>query len=239
MAKKRNSNEQYVRDFALMHDNAAYVPVATGVENPLPVELSGNTISTLNSTSVVLGPGEIFQGVGEDVSKHGRAGISVWTPFGEKTNGTLTIEVSRDGVNYGGPSRAILDTTTAQPVMWEIVEQYFRIKYENGPDTASQFVIQTQYSNNGAIFLGQQFGDSLSDTITGIATIGSIQGKDRDGIYRSVAVDNAGALRVSDGEDSGQELLRGILWQLRVLNARFEEAFQTGIRDEDLENEFY
>lgn len=239
MALKRNSNEQYVKNAAMMHDNASYVPVPTGVENPLPVELSGNTISTLNSTSVVLGPGEIFQGTGEDVSKYGRAGISIWTPFGEITNGTLTVEVSRDGVNWGGPSRAIPDTTVAQPVMWEIVEQYFRIRYENGPDTASQFVIQTQYSNNGAIFLGQQLGDALSDTITGIATVGSIQGKDRDGVYRTVAVDNAGALRVSDGEDMDQEILRDIRGQLVLLNARFEEAFQTGIKEEDLENELY
>lgn len=200
---------------------------------------SGNLISTLNSTSVVLGPGEIFQGTGEDVSKYGRAGISIWTPFGEITNGTLTVEVSRDGVNWGGPSRTIPDTTVAQPVMWEIVEQYFRIKYENGPDTASQFAIQTQYSNNGAIFLGQQLGDALSDTLTGIATVGSIQGKDRDGVYRTVAVDNAGALRVSDGEDMDQEILRDIRGQLHLLNARFEEAFRTGIKLEDIQDELY
>lgn len=213
--------------------------VPTGEVFPLPVKEAGNLISTLNSTSVVLGPGEVFQGTGEDVSKYGRAGISIWTPFGEVTNGTLTIEVSRDGVSYGGPSRTILDTTIAQPVMWEIVEQYFRIKYENGPDTASQFVIQTQYSNNGSILLGQQLSDPLPSGVTGIATVGTIQGKDRDGVYRTVAVDNAGALRVSDGEDIGVEELKAIHYQLRLLNARFEEAFQTGIKEEDLENELY
>jgi len=39
MAKKRNSNEQYVRDVALMHDNFADLPVQTGRRNPLPVSI--------------------------------------------------------------------------------------------------------------------------------------------------------------------------------------------------------
>lgn len=39
MALKRNSNEQYVKNAAMMHDNASYVPVPTGVENPLPVSV--------------------------------------------------------------------------------------------------------------------------------------------------------------------------------------------------------
>lgn len=36
MAKKRNSNEQFVRDVALMHDDASGVPVQTGWSSPLP-----------------------------------------------------------------------------------------------------------------------------------------------------------------------------------------------------------
>ena len=213
--------------------------VPTGEVYPLPVKDAGNTISSNNSTSTVLGAGEIWTGTGEEVSAFGRAGISIWTPFGEKTNGTLTIEVSRDGVNYGGPSRDIPDTTIAQPVMWEIVEQYFRLKYTNGPNTASQFVIQTQYSNNGAIFLGQQLSDTLTDSITGIATVGTLQGKDLSGNYHSVQVDNKGALRVSDGHDTDTELLQHVHAQLHLLNARFEEAFQTGITLKDIDDELY
>ena len=110
----------------------------------------GNFISVNNSTTTVLGAHETWTGTGEDVSAYGRMGVSVWTPFGQPTSGTLTIEVSRDGVNWGGPSRAISDTTIAQPVMWEIVEQYIRLKYKNGATVPSAFVIQTQYSNNGA-----------------------------------------------------------------------------------------
>jgi len=198
---------------------------------------SGNVVSTLNSTTVVLAANESWTGTGEDVSSYGRAGVSVWTPFGEPTHGTLTIEVSRDGVNYGGPTRTISNTNTAQPAMWEIVEQYFRIVYTNGSDIATSTVIQTQLSNTGGILLGQQLGDTLTDEISGIATVGTLQGKDALGNYQAVTVDTGGALQVATGGASNDtELLIHVMDQLHLLNARFEEAFRTGINLEDIEN---
>jgi predicted small secreted protein len=178
----------------------------------------GNLISTLNSTTTVLSAGETFQGTGEDVSKYGRAGVSVWTPFGEKTKGTLTIEVSRDGVNYGGPSRSIEDTTTAQPVMWEIVEQYFRIKYVNGAVVPTAFTIQTQYSVNGSILLGQQLGDTLSDGISGIATVGTLQGKDNNGDYNLAKVDANGAVQVTAEQLEIKDAVNALLDEQRLTN---------------------
>jgi predicted small secreted protein len=178
----------------------------------------GNLISTLNSTTTVLSAGETFQGTGEDVSKYGRAGVSVWTPFGEKTKGTLTIEVSRDGVNYGGPSRSIEDTTTAQPVMWEIVEQYFRIKYVNGSVVPTAFTIQTQYSVNGSILLGQQLGDTLSDGISGIATVGTLQGKDNNGDYNLAKVDANGAVQVTAEQLEIKDAVNALLDEQRLTN---------------------
>jgi predicted small secreted protein len=178
----------------------------------------GNLISTLNSTTTVLSAGETFQGTGEDVSKYGRAGVSMWTPFGEKTKGTLTIEVSRDGVNYGGPSRSIEDTTTAQPVMWEIVEQYFRIKYVNGAVVPTAFTIQTQYSVNGSILLGQQLGDTLSDGISGIATVGTLQGKDNNGDYNLAKVDANGAVQVTAEQLEIKDAVNALLDEQRLTN---------------------
>ena len=89
-----------------------------------------NKISTLNSITLTgVTSGTTWTGTGEDISMYGRAGISIWSPFGESiptpVNGTLTVEVSRDGVNWGGPSRTWENTAIAQPHMWEIVEKYF------------------------------------------------------------------------------------------------------------------
>ena len=72
----------------------------------------------------------VYQGEGEDVSGYGRVGVAVTSD--NATDGTLTMEVSHDGLNWGGPTRTWSDTRFAQPHMWNIVEQFFRIKYTNG-----------------------------------------------------------------------------------------------------------
>ena len=114
-----------------------------------------NKISTTNSYSSSLSGSQVFQGVGEDVSQYGRAGVSIWTPFPSPTAGTITFEVSRDNVNWGGPTRRFEVTNVAQPHMWNIVEQYFRIKYVPDAGTANTaFQIQTQYSVNADVLLG-------------------------------------------------------------------------------------
>ena len=153
-----------------------------------------NFISVLNSTSTPLASGATFQGVGEDVSKYGRAGISIFTPFGQSTSGTLTIEVSRDNVNWGGPDREFADTATAEPHMWNIVEQYFRIKYVNNSATASTFQIQVQYSVNSDILLGHQLDDTIIGSSEAIITRSILVGKTDGGTYKNVPITQEGHL---------------------------------------------
>ena len=159
-----------------------------------PIE---NKISTLNSVVLPsLSASEVSPGTGEIVSEYGRAGISIWTPFGESTSGTLTIEVSRDGVNYGGPNRTFVDTAVAQPHMWNIVEKYFRLTYTNGITSASALEIQTQYSNNVDIFLGHQLDETLLDETEAIVARSVLVGKTPLGKYVNVPVDNQGRLDI-------------------------------------------
>lgn len=129
-----------------------------------------NKISTTAFNSrdpATLGAGATFQGVGEDVSQYARAGVSITSD--NATDGTLTIEVSRDGITWGGPSRSWADTRFAQPHMWEIVERYFRIKYVNGSTAATNLAIQVQYSKNGGILLAHQLDETLTNETEGIA----------------------------------------------------------------------
>lgn len=143
-----------------------------------------NKISTLNSYSSSLSGSQVFQGTGEDVSKYGRAGVSIWTPYASASAGTLTIEVSRDGVQWGGPTRRFEVTNIAQPHMWNIVEKYFRIKYI--PDAATpniDFQIQTQYSVNADILLGHQLDEVPIDEHEAILTKAVNWGVDPTGTY--------------------------------------------------------
>lgn len=158
-----------------------------------------NINSLLNSTTIssVTG-GEVFQGVGEDVTKYGTASISIWSPFGESTSGTLTIEVSRDNINWGGPTRRFENTAIAQPHMWTIAEKYFRIKYEVDPaQTATSIVIQTQYSTNRPIQLAHQLDEVPIAEHEAILTKSVIMGQTDNGDYKFAPVTPEGHLEVA------------------------------------------
>ena len=127
-----------------------------------------NKISTLNSVVLTsVATGTTWTGGIEDVSEYGRLGISIWSPFGESipnpVNGTLTIEVSRDGVNFGGPDRDFANTAISESHMWNIVEKYYRLKYTHGTVSASTVEIQTQLSVNADTVLGHQLDGVLLD----------------------------------------------------------------------------
>lgn len=160
-----------------------------------------NAVSTTSYNSraaAALGAGVTFQGVGEDVSAYGRAGISITST--NATDGVLTIEVSRDNVTWGGPSRTWADTRYAQPHMWNIVERYFRIKYVNGSTPAVDLAIQVQYSVNAGTVLGHQLDETLTDEVEATVTRSLGVGKGEDGQYYNTVVDSLGNMRVGIGE---------------------------------------
>ena len=145
----------------------------------------GNITSSNNSRdAATLAATAVFQGVGEDVSRYGRAGISITSD--NATDGTLTIEVSHDNVNWGGPNRTWSDTRFAEPHMWNIVEKYFRIKYTNGTTEATNLSIQVQYSNNSDILLGHQLNQTFLDETEALATRSVLVAKDDTGNYVNI-----------------------------------------------------
>jgi len=144
----------------------------------------GNHISTTDFNSrdsATLAASATFQGVGEDVSGYGRVGVSITTS--NATDGVLTMEVSRDGITYGGPTRTWSDTRFAQPHMWNIVEKFFRIKYVNGTTEANDLTIQVQYSNNADILLGHQLNETLLDETEAIVVRSVEVGQDPNSTY--------------------------------------------------------
>lgn len=179
-----------------------------------------NVISTLNSRAAAdLAPNAIFQGVGEDVHLFGRAGVSVSSS--NKSDGTLYMQVSRDGINYGGPPRMWADTRFAQPHMWELVESHFRILYVNGNSIARDLVLQTQYSVNGGILLGHQLDEILLDETEAIVTRSVLVGKSEDGNYLNAGMTPDGLLQV-ESTDKFTYLLTEMLTEQRRTNKFLE-----------------
>lgn len=156
-------------------------------------KISANGVNS--RASATLAAGATFQGTSEDVSSYGRAGIAITSS--NATDGTLTVEVSHDGVTWGGPSRTWSDTRYAQPHMWSIVEQYFRIKCVNGTTEATDLAIQVHYSVNNDIFLGHQLNETFLDETEAIATKSVLVGKDSDGVYTNIIATPDGAVKTS------------------------------------------
>lgn len=156
----------------------------------------GNYISSTDFNSraaATLAAGATFQGVGEDVSHYGRAGVAITSD--NATDGVLTIEVSHDNITWGGPTRTWADTRFGQPHMWNIVEKYFRIKYVNGTTEAVNLSIQVQYSNNIDILLGHQLDETLLDETEAIVTRSVLVGQAQGGSYINVPVSSQGKLQ--------------------------------------------
>lgn len=149
------------------------VDALTSITNPVTTNPTGASQANVISPAVAdagvipgnsreastLAAGATFQGVGETVSGFGRAGIVARSD--NATSGTLTIEVSEDGVRWGGPTRYWADTRFAVPHMWNIVEPYFRILYTNGTTEATNLSIIVQYSNNADTNLVHQLNEIL------------------------------------------------------------------------------
>ena len=170
-----------------------------------------NLISTNNSVVLTnVSGGTVWTGTSEDVSAYGRAGVSIWTPYGEFCNGVLTIEVSRDGVNWGGPNRTFSNTAIAQPHMWNIVEKYFRLKYTHGSTSASTLVIQTQYSVNSDILLGHQLDETLLDETEAVIVRSVSVGQNPSNEYVNIKEDGI-AFRTTTNLTSGQTFNSSVL----------------------------
>lgn len=171
-------------------DGNLRVPVSLSDEQ-VPV----NTVSTTSFNSrdaATLAAGATFQGVSEDVSKYATVRVAIHSD--NATDATAYMEVSHDNVIWSSIPRSVADTTSANPIMWTIVESYYRLRYVNGTTEATNLSILTQYSSDGSIFLGHPLNETLIDEQGAILTRAIIGGQagaseEADSVYRNVSVD--------------------------------------------------
>jgi len=158
------------------------------------VEDSGTTAGNSRAAATLAAAGT-FQGVSEDVHRYGRVGVAIHSD--NATDGTLTMEVSHDDVTWSGPTRAIANSSIANPHMWNIVERYFRIKYVNGTTEATNLSIQVQYSNNADTVLGHQLNATLIDETEAQVVRAALVGKTHGAGYKNVFVSGQGHLEIA------------------------------------------
>jgi len=192
-------------------------------------ELTGNTISAANSTSTLLTSGETFTGAWEEVTDFNVVRSAVLTD--NSTDGILYFDVSMDGgVEFISIPRAISDTTFNFPHKIAVIESYIRIRYVNGTTAQTGFLnIQTTYAVDDTLDLSYRLDDSLDDANETTLTRSVLVGRDNDGTYRNVPVDEEGqlAVNVHDQKTRSIDFFFGRLDNLTTLSANADPEDMT------------
>lgn len=164
-------------------------------------------ISDNNLFSGAMTANGTYQGLSEVVEEFTTISISVFSPYGVSLNGTLWIQVSRNGNDWSNIPRDIRGSDTSQPITFLIAEKFFRIFWENGVDktgvaipttNTSSFQIQVMFANGRVMDLGHQMGDTISDNTGGGMTKSVLTGRLFSGKYKNIGVDAEGRLRIAN-----------------------------------------
>lgn len=116
---------------------AASLPVTLSSDDPLPTILS-----TVNSTSTVLGGGATFTGTAEDVSKFRSVVVNAYASHASASNG-LKLQFSSDGTNWDIERAFTLAADDGEHYISPVLARYFRVVYTNGATLQTSFRLQT------------------------------------------------------------------------------------------------
>jgi hypothetical protein len=155
-----------------------------------------NTVSNDNSTATALKASASFVGKFIDVLNYVQAGVIVRTDIA----GTLYLDYSSDGINVDKSFTInVTDTSAGNYVSFTPRARYLRLRYTNGATDQSTFRMQLILSRSAKGFNFLPLGDtSLTDAAITLLTKSVIVGRNFNGTYRNVPVDNGDRLRVND-----------------------------------------
>jgi hypothetical protein len=216
--------------------------------------LNTHEISTINSTSDLLGASETFTGGWANVTEYATVAVAMLGSI--PTDGTLYFDLSMNGgATFTSVPSTVADATFAVPRIINVVETFVRIRYVNGTTAQTgTFSIQTKYSNAQSMALlssvdGFVNGETPTQVVRSI-----IAGQDDDDIYRNVRTTRAGemAVSVSDadlgfhaivtpggglkvaeqthlvGEPLGSHALSSTRWDIELINGATQDASGPG-----------
>lgn len=140
-------------------------------------------ISEGNSTTSLLPASNTFTGAWTDVTDF--ATLAVAINADARTFGTLWIDVSPDGVgDISSVPFTVSDVSFELPEVWNIIEQYIRIRYTNDviPQTGF-FNLTTKLSNGQELGLAQAMGDTINSKTSGQIVKSVVTGDNPSGDY--------------------------------------------------------
>ncbi len=158
---------------------------------------TGNVTSTLNSTTVPLGPFEEFVGEWEDVSAFQELTIT-GGDLPEGAPGTLCLEFSRDGATPLESTKLELDVggPAFRPQFQRVVLPFMRVRFANGSVPQSSFILTTILHYSSSARISRHLDLEMNSQEPSEVVRAVLVGKAPDGVYRNVIVDESNRLYV-------------------------------------------
>lgn len=149
-----------------------------------------NTVSTINSTNVLLGSNATFTGSFEDVKNFSSLSLLVRTDKDSATNG-LKLQWSDDGVNVRRESIATVTGNASNGYYFSVGRQgrYYRFIYTNGTVAQTTFAVEIihESTQGGGSYI--PIASNLSPLYTGLLTKSVITGQQPDGDFVNASAD--------------------------------------------------
>lgn len=129
--------------------------------DPLPVR-NPSVLSTVNSTTAVLGVGAAFTGTAEEVIDFSIVHINVHASHASATDG-LSVQQSSDGTNWDHTDTFTVPAATGKAFSFQPIARYLRVVYTNGGTLQTTFRLQTVYHRMLTKMSSQRPSDGYSN----------------------------------------------------------------------------
>lgn len=144
-------------------------------------------ISTLNSTSSILGAGTTFTGAWEEVVGYANVAITVFSDVPSATDG-LKFEYSTDGINIDDHDYFGIPSNNGNQFSSGITSRYFRVRYTNGVTPQTQFRLQTMYHIAAPKPSTHRIDDAIDGQNDAELSKSVLTGKNPDGIFENARI---------------------------------------------------
>lgn len=165
-------------------------------------------VSTLNSTSALLGTSGTFTGTWEDVVGFSTIAISVYAAEMSANDG-LILEYSSDGINVDDSDLYTIATATGNQFTVGVLSKYFRVRYVNGTIPQTSFRLSTIYHINNIKPSSHRINDSISGQNDAELSKAVLTGRNPDGTFVNVTAQGTEATNSTSTLLGANEVFRG------------------------------
>ena len=124
------------------------LPAGTNTIGNVLVTPDVGVVSTVNSSTSVLGSSGTFTGTSENVLQYSTIIVTVFADQASATDG-LSLQQSDNGTNWDNVDTYTIPVSTGKTFSLDRVKQFFRVVYTNSAAVQTAFRLTTIYNRNG------------------------------------------------------------------------------------------